>query len=251
MVNLFHKEMTINLEEQHNKLLVNQGFFSFRTNPSPLHSHYYAELHLFARGGGVYTTPEKEYTVHAGELLVFPAGVYHACLAIAPEAEHIDFQITDTAEGIVHKQLPSGIAPALFAEIKRLGENRTSERLRAYLSLLCAEAKGDAGDEPLTVIEDRAFLIHEYMTRNYNRDITLADIAKFLCLSEKQTGRLIHQYTGLHFKDALTRYRMEAAGQLIAANSHTLSEVAELVGYHSYSGFWKAYGTYERQEKKR
>lgn len=247
MVNLFHQEMTINLEEQRNKLLINRGFFSFHTAPSPLHSHYYAELHLFARGGGVYATTEKEYIVRAGELLAFPAGVYHACRSIEPEAEHIDFQIIDTVTEIVHKQLPSGIAPALFAEIKRLGENKTSERLRAYLSLLCAEAKGDTKDEPLTVIDDRAFLIHEYMTRNYNRDITLSDIARFLCLSEKQTGRLIHQYTGLHFKDALTRYRMAAAGQLIAANNHTLSEVAELVGYHSYSGFWKAFNAFDKK----
>ncbi|MBQ8351239.1 MAG: helix-turn-helix domain-containing protein [Clostridia bacterium] len=244
MVNLFHKEMTINLEEQRNKLLINRGFFSFLTNPSPLHSHYYAELHLFARGGGVYATTEKEYVVREGELLVFPAGVYHSCRSILPNSQHIDFQITDTIEEVVQQPLPSGIAPALFAEITRLGENRTSERLRAYLSLLCAEAKGNSGDEPLTVIDDRAFLIHEYMTRNYNRDISLADIAKFLCLSEKQTGRLIRQYTGLHFKDALTRYRIEAAKQMIEAKNLPLSKIAELVGYHSYSGFWKAFNAY-------
>lgn len=249
MEHLFHREMTINLDEQRNKLLINAGFFSFETRPSPLHSHYYAELHLFARGGGVYATPNKEYTVRAGELLVFPAGVYHSCRAIEPGAEHIDFQITDTTEGIVHKQLPSGIAPALFAEIKRLGENRTSERLRAYLSLLCAEAKNKTHDEPLTLIDDRAFLIHEYMTRHYNQDITLSDIAAFLCLSEKQAGRLIRQYTGHHFKDSLTRYRMEAARRMIEAGQLPLSEIAELVGYHSYSGFWKAYGAYQQQEK--
>ena len=28
-----------------------------------------------------------------------------------------------------------------------------------------------------------------------------------------------------------------------------IAEIAELVGYHSYSGFWKAYGAYQQQEK--
>ena len=248
MENLFHREMTIHLEEQQNKLLINRGFFSFQTRASPLHSHYYAELHLFARGGGVYTTTEATYTVRAGELLVFPAGVYHSCQSIEPGSQHIDFQMTRAIEHISHKPLPDGIAPALFAEIGRLGENKTSERLRAYLALLCAEARESPGDEPLTVIHDRAFLVHEYMTRNYNRDITLSDVAVFLCLSEKQTGRLISQYTGLHFKDLLMRYRIEAAKQLIATNTYTLTEVAEQVGYHSYSGFWKAFNAYEKNK---
>ena len=247
MQNLFHREMTVHLDEQKDKLLINQGFFSFHTNPSPLHCHYYAELHLFAQGGGTYATTERTYTVKAGELLVFPAQTYHACRVIEPDSLHIDFQMTSTVRQVVQRKLPQGVPDALFAEIKRLGEHRTSERLRAYLSLLCAEARDRTEDEPLTVIDDRAFLIHEYMTRNYNRNIALADVAGFLCLSEKQTGRLIRQYTGYHFKDALTRYRMEVAKQLIAAGKHTLTEVAELVGYHSYSGFWKAFNTFEKR----
>ena len=135
MQNLFHREMTVHLDEQKDKLLINQGFFSFHTNPSPLHCHYYAELHLFAQGGGTYATTERTYTVKAGELLVFPAQTYHACRVIEPDSLHIDFQMTSTVRQVVQRKLPQGVPDALFAEIKRLGEHRTSERLRAYLSL--------------------------------------------------------------------------------------------------------------------
>ena len=246
MAYVFNKEMSVSLGGTEEKILINAGFFSFHTKTSPLHQHHYTEVHMFESGCGVYTTPSQRFTVGAGDMLCLPAGCFHSCSYLEEGARHIDFQTTHTIKEATVKKLAPGIVPALFTEITRVGENRSSARLRAYLSLLCAEMD-EEDDRPMKVIDDRAFLIHEFLARHYDRDVTLSQIAEFLCLSEKQTGRLIQQHTGHSFKDELTRYRMEAAKLLIATKGHSLAEVAELVGYHSYSGFWKAYNNYKEK----
>ena len=55
------------------------------------------------------------------------------------------------------------------------------------------------------------------------------------------------KYTGRHFRGELTYRRIEAAKYLLATEKIKLREVAERVGYKSYSGFFKAYKAYESQ----
>ena len=62
-------------------------------------------------------------------------------------------------------------------------------------------------------------------------------------LSLKQTERLIVEYTGNTFRKEMAQKRIEAAKHLISTENITLAEAAEQVGYHSYSGFWKAFHT--------
>ena len=139
MAYVFNKEMSVSLGGTEEKILINAGFFSFHTKTSPLHQHHYTEVHLFESGYGIYTTPSQRFVVGAGDMLCFPAGCFHSCSYLEEGARHIDFQTTHTVKEATVKKLAPGIVPALFAEITRVGENRSSARLRAYLSLLCAE----------------------------------------------------------------------------------------------------------------
>ena len=69
----------------------------------------------------------------------------------------------------------------------------------------------------------------------------LSDLAAELFLSEKQCGRVLRAVTGRNFRQELTRYRMDAALELQKQGELSLAEIAERVGYRSYSGFWKAF----------
>ena len=91
-------------------------------------------------------------------------------------------------------------------------------------------------------VAKREFIIYEFFENRYNEDVTVFDLARELNLSEKQTSRLVEMYIGVGFSKALTNYRLNAAKQLLTSDkSLTMSTVAELVGYRSYSGFWKAF----------
>ena len=94
----------------------------------------------------------------------------------------------------------------------------------------------------LRLVTNREFLITEFFANHYHEDISLNDIASALNVSEKQAGRLVEKYMGESFSRVLSKCRVRAAKNFLAVDAKlSLSEVAELVGYRSYSGFWKAF----------
>ena len=128
-----------------------------------------------------------------------------------------------------------------FQAIERYLQSRKSEELSAFLSMLCIHLAEPARDWSLP-IQDRTHLIHEFFANHYHQPITLSDLAQVLGLSTKQAGRLLLHYTGRTFREELTRCRMEAARRMMAEkNAPPLAVIAEMVGYQSYSGFWKAF----------
>ena len=71
-------------------------------------------------------------------------------------------------------------------------------------------------------------------------------------MSEKQASRLIKKHMGATFSDVLSDYRLQAANRLLFGTPEmSLTEVAEFVGYRSYSGFWKAFKRYNKQQDQR
>ena len=68
----------------------------------------------------------------------------------------------------------------------------------------------------------------------------MRDIANYLHLSERQSERLIIDYTGHSFRDELVATRMNMAKILFSTTDMSLSEISQYVGYKSYNGFWKA-----------
>ena len=108
-----------------------------------------------------------------------------------------------------------------------------------FLSELCF-------DMPLSISEntDYAYLIFEYLSVHYNQDITVSSIAKELNFSTKQVQRIIKGETGNTFLSELTAHRMMIADYLMKSTEMSLKEIAEHIGYKSYSGFWKAWQKY-------
>jgi len=66
------------------------------------------------------------------------------------------------------------------------------------------------------------------------------ELARLLCVSEKQAERLILKHTGLPYKKAVIGRRREIANWLMENTDLPLTEIATRVGYKSYSGFYKA-----------
>ena len=106
-------------------------------------------------------------------------------------------------------------------------------------------------DMPVSVVEntDCAYYIFEYMSTHYNQDIRLEDVARELNFSTKQVQRIIKRETGRTFLSELTAHRMRIAEYLIETDNMSLKEIAEHVGYNSYSGFWKAWQKYRREKE--
>ena len=117
------------------------------------------------------------------------------------------------------------------------------------MSLLCSYF---FKDEKSTAhrINDPKFLICEFFSNQYSLDVNLGDLAKVLCLSERQAERLVVNLTGKTFQEELTSKRIAMAKRLKKTTALSLKEISEYVGYRSYSGFWKAMKKEEARGKR-
>ena len=224
------------------RIFAQEGFFGFSNNTALAHWHRHTEIHTVESGVFRYRIGERELTLSGGELLLIPSGVFH-CSQVLESGRRNAFQIELPIHGVRTVTLPQGLLSEFFREI----EARRSGCVTAYLTLLAAYAVPE-GRAEVSEIHDRGFLIHEFFSRRYAEPIALSDLAAVLSLSEKQTAREVRAHTGHSFREALYTFRMNAAESLLSAGGCSLTEVAERIGYASYSGFFKAYRAY-RGEK--
>lgn len=81
---------------------------------------------------------------------------------------------------------------------------------------------------------ERAF---EYMRANYDKDISLADIAKIVNMAEVSFSRFIKKRTGKTFIDSLNDIRLGHASRFLIDTTYTIAEVSFKCGFNNLSYF--------------
>ncbi len=127
-------------------------------------------------------------------------------------------------------------------------EDRIAALLTLIFSSLFERLIGDGTDNSSEkklcsgeLLDMRAAMIKEFFVYNYMNDIVLSDLASQLKLSEKQTQRLIQRIFGNTFKEQLTYHRLSAAKRLLTDSNEAVKDIAGLVGYSSYGGFYSLF----------
>lgn len=233
------KEFYINVGDRKIEAFIYDGFLEAKIGNSPLHKHKYTEVHFTERGECRIVVGDREYLSRAGTVIAIPHETTHR-LSIDDGAFHMAFMIDYPVSEVIERNVLPEFITALKEEILNYNKFHDFNRIQPYLSFLCKDIV-ETKTEPLAVAK-REFIIYEFFENRYNEDVTVFDLARELNLSKKQTSRLVEMYIGAGFSEALTNYRLNAAKQLMKSDkSLTMSTVAELVGYRSYSGFWKAF----------
>ena len=243
-----HRQLIINIAGTEIEVFMQGGFWDFDYVSPAFHKHKYAEIHVVSKGTIDFISEGNTITVNESEILIIPGGVFHR-YEKKKEVNHFAFQINYPHLEMRKVKAPSEIISKTINEISVYKKSGESTKLSAYMSFLCSEVCSYIKSE-ITPIQNRSFIIYEFFANNYNRNITLSDIATKLNLSEKQAERLIKKHTGNSFRQELIAHRMEAAKRLMETEKFTLSEIAEQIGYESYSGFWKAYNKYFEEKEK-
>ena len=224
---------------------MSEGFFNFKPALSEFHIHKLTEIQIVVSGAVHYSSLDKTFIAHDTQMFVIPANCFHESTYLQKDTQLICFQIdypVDTCEII---SLSDNVAQLISKEIEKYVLSGVSNKLPIYLSMVLSELIKE-GTDPTTTVQNRSFLIHDFLTNNFSKSVSLTDLANLLCVSEKQTERLVKKYTGNTVREEIIRLRMEAAQQLINSTNLSLREIAEKVGYQSYSGFWKAYKMYKK-----
>lgn len=83
--------------------------------------------------------------------------------------------------------------------------------------------------------------IIKYIAENYDRKITLNEIAEHFFYSQGYLSELIKKETGQTFTEHLTKYRIKKAEELLRTTNESITKIAEKVGYSDYFYFTKVY----------
>ena len=92
----------------------------------------------------------------------------------------------------------------------------------------------------------REFYIREaiaYIENNYQRDITIEELAEALKLNRSYFGKIFRQSTGKTPQRFIMNYRMIKAAELLAATDMPVNEVGASVGYDNPLHFSRAFKT--------
>lgn len=234
-----NREISFCLGEEHITAFLVKGFFQFSANPSPFHRHHYAEIHLMEWGEADYRFSGQMFHLQPYELLLIPAGQFHEACGFSAASRHIAFQTSWPVSEVKKISYSPEKTKILFEEIERYCQSSSSAGVCAALGMVFAAIMQDA--DTTRSIRDTDFLIDDFFDHNYQNNAHLEELARILRLSTKQAARLVFRLTGRTFREEITHRRMEAARQLMKDQSLSLTQIAEKVGYQSYSGFWKAF----------
>ncbi len=85
---------------------------------------------------------------------------------------------------------------------------------------------------------DRLGRVHEYIMNNFNRDISLTDVADIALMNKSAFCRYFKKATKKSFSQYLNEIRIGYACKLLQERTDTtISEIAFQVGYNNLSNF--------------
>lgn len=84
-------------------------------------------------------------------------------------------------------------------------------------------------------------LAKKYIINNFNKDITLKDVASEVYLSHNYLSELFKKEVGEGFYDFLSKYRIKKAKEILMTTNLKVYEIAEYVGYSDSITFGRAF----------
>ncbi len=221
------------------------GFYDRSINSQVIHTHSYTEIHAFI-GDVTFYIDDLAHTLSGSNILLIPKQLYHTYEQTSSTL-HAAFQVKIDADFQI-REVGETILREFFDSINESRDSGDYSNVVPYMSFICSYFF--KGDKPILAsnVNDYAFLINEFFSLKCVYDIKLSDLARTLCVSDKQAHRLVVKHTGKNFSDELTSRRMMVADHLIKDGRRSLSEIAEAVGYQTYSGFWKAYKKFKENQ---
>jgi two-component system response regulator YesN len=125
--------------------------------------------------------------------------------------------------------------------VSRMTELNTQEDLCAWVSVALNEfielVYSSQDSKKVTQIQPAI----NYIDANYDKPISLADIAKCCHLSVSRLAHVFKEQMGITIVDYVTSVRVERAKQLLLATEQNCTEICFQVGYNNQSYFTRTF----------
>lgn len=254
-------------------------------NMDTKHSHGQHEIYYLQSGERYYFIDDRIYHVNPGDLIFIPKKVLHRTTA-ANNDNH------ERTVVYFEDRFLSGLAPNLKQHTIMDCFRRESKALRlnvaqqhtfeTLLSKMVAEYKNPQKNsdiflkalliqllvqasrilttddisnfDPLNPIHDKIHQIVRYIRYNYQKQITLTELAEKFFISQFYLSRMFKEVTGLTLIEYLNNIRIKEAQQLLEKTELSITEIAGMVGFENPTYFGRMFkritGTTPREFRK-
>lgn len=222
----------------HKKVYLVDSFWNFSPGNSDIHKHNFPEAHINLSGVSEILFPDCKYLLTPGDICIIPQSMLHKRNILSDNAKITSLMIDAPVEDFSMYSAPLNILSNFFEAISTSSKTENYTTVNRYISFLC----GKFYESELSGIEecsDHSLVIEDFLNRNFTKNPKLSDLAEILHFSEKHTSRLISKHTGNTLRGEISERRAEAVNILKSTTDMTNSEIAELLGYSSYSSLWK------------
>ncbi|SDM25497.1 AraC-type DNA-binding protein [Pedobacter steynii] len=235
----------------------------------PLHYHEEYELNLILHAKGAKRIVGDHIdTIEDAELVFIGPNLYHAWFTHQCKSEEI-LEITiqfhkDLFDERLLKRNQLNFISNMFERSQKgiLFSAETIERLSPRLLSLNQKKGFDSVLELFSILHDlsisrnmrtlsnssfnneqfnynsrRIEKAFDYMNANYNRGISLEEVAKVASMPEVSFSRFIKKRTGSTFIDSLNEIRLGHATKLLISSTQTVAEIAYKCGFNNISNF--------------
>ncbi|MBM7585540.1 AraC-like DNA-binding protein [Bacillus pakistanensis] len=128
----------------------------------------------------------------------------------------------------------------LFELQKIQDKTQLEERIRSTFSVLLNQISTEECKEELSIAS--RFL--SYIHHNYEKDISLNDLADEFRLSSTYISTIFKNHTGENYKDYLNKYRILKAREILESEEVKIKELAGRVGFNNVNTFIRTFKKY-------
>lgn len=224
------------------------------------HSHSEIEfMYFYSTSGCTYKCGGKTLLLQTGDLVAVEPGVVHSCDQWGEPCSAV-CMVIDMKK--LHTPLLSGLCfaghiradgalAALFEEMKEalLDEKTSGAERECRISSLVYRFLGMASRyaQHRKNVPPRAAelaLVTEHIEKNLSEELSVADLARLLCLSVSRFSHVFREHTGMSPTDYITARRIEKACGYLADTDMTVAEIAQACHFCTSSYFCEKFRDY-------
>lgn len=233
------------------------------------HTHPFIEMHIMHTGSVRLKSQNKEIVFSENNVCIIPPRIFHAIepltniihkTSVYLEIKKNKKKTEDTYTNF--SKLFESKSPAIYKYstayltelIKALNSNDTLNviltcKIQNLFSLILTEiyeknsfvSPLDDTDEVTEYASKLLLKIESFFNSTTLKNITEENLAQKLNISTTQLRRLIRKHFCCTFRDLILGYKMELAKDFIKKDELSMNEIAEKLGYETYSGFYRSF----------
>jgi len=220
------------------------------------HSHNAVEILFAQRGCGAFTVGEHIYPLSPNCIYFIGANTLHFSApaeekvymrsVVGIPAEYFSHlcEITgyaDIAQRLQERccvMLDAEAAVRIGAAMERMQSDVLRDRVRALLDVM---EIADSRESSLPVLESKISEIMAYINRNIGEVLTLDEIAAHMFIGKYYMCHLFKKTTGMSIAQYILLQRLSLCKRLLLSTDKSISEIAMLCGFSSFSYFCRAF----------